>query len=47
MTLEFLHESALGDTLSFYGASDGNRFYFKTVNENGDACLTAEIIVED
>jgi acyl-ACP thioesterase len=43
MTLEFLHESALGDTLSFYGASDGNRFYFKTVNENGDACLTAEI----
>lgn len=47
MTLEFLHESALGDTLSFYGASNGDRFYFKTVNENGDACLTAEVIVED
>ena len=46
MTLEFLHESALGDTLSFYGASDGNRFYFKTVNEKGDVCLTAEVIVE-
>lgn len=45
MTLEFLHESALGDTLSFYGANDGSRFYFKTVNENGDVCLTAEVVI--
>ena len=44
MTLEFLHESALGDTLSFYGANDENRFYFKTVNSSGDVCLTAEVI---
>ena len=45
MTLEFLHESALGDTLTFYGAEQDSRFYFKTVNQNGDVCLAAEVIV--
>ena len=45
MTLEFLQESALGDTLSFYGANDGGRYYFKTVNTAGDVCLTAEVVV--
>ena len=45
MTLEFLHESALGDTLSFYGANEDGRYYFKTVNENGDTCLVAEVVI--
>ena len=45
MTLEFLHESALGDTLTFYGVEQDSRFYFKTVNQNGDVCLAAEVIV--
>lgn len=46
MTLEFLHESALGDTLTFYGAEDGGRYYFRTVNSAGDVCLAAEIITK-
>lgn len=45
MTLEFLHESALGDTLTFYGAEQDSRYYFKTVNQNGDVCLVAEVTV--
>ena len=45
MTLEFLHESALGDTLTFHGCYSDNRYYFKTVNENGDTCLVAEVVV--
>lgn len=47
MTLEFLHESALGDTLSFWGVNDGERFYFKTVNQNGDVCLVAEVVTDN
>ena len=47
MTLEFLHESALGDTLTFYGNNKDGRYYFKTVNTAGDTCLVAEIIVEE
>ena len=45
MTLEFLHESALDDTLSFYGANEDNRYYIKTINQNGDTCLVAEVIL--
>lgn len=47
MTLEFLHESALGDTLTFYGANKDGRYYFKTVNEANDTCLVAEVITEN
>ena len=46
MTLEFLRESALGDTLSFLCATEGADFYFKTVNSAGDACLSAKITVK-
>lgn len=46
MTLEFLHESALGDTLTVQGADDGKRYYFKTISSTGDVCLTAEVVVE-
>lgn len=47
MTLEFLHESAFGDTLTFYGTNKDGRYYFKTVNESQDTCLVAEVITED
>ncbi|MBO5415509.1 MAG: hypothetical protein J6A83_02620 [Clostridia bacterium] len=47
MTLEFLHESALGDTLTFQGACADGRYYFKTVNTAGEVCLTAEVVVEE
>ena len=47
MTLEFLHESAFGDTLTFYGANKDGRYYFKTVNKNNDTCLIAEVVTED
>ena len=47
MTLEFLHESAFGDTLTFYGTTKDGRYYFKTVNESQDTCLVAEVITED
>lgn len=46
MTLEFLHESVLGDTLTVQGANDGERYYFKTLNASGDVCLTAEVVVK-
>ena len=46
MTLEFLHESALGDTLTVQGANDGERYYFKTLSSSGDVCLTAEVVVK-
>ena len=46
MTLEFLRESALGDTLEFERAAEENDFYFKTVNGAGDVCLSAKITVK-
>ena len=46
MTLEFLHESALGDTLTFYGADENGRYYFKTLNPAGETCLVAEVVTE-
>ena len=46
MTLEFLRESALGDTLEFSCAVENNDFYFKTANSSKDACLSAKITVE-
>ena len=46
MTLEFLRESAYGDTLTFCGASDGGRYYFKTLNSVGETCLVAEVVTE-
>ena len=45
MTLEFLRESALGDTLRFVCAREEQDFYFKTVNCAGDVCLSAKITV--
>ena len=46
MTLEFLRESALGDTLEFICAREEQDFYFKTQNGAGDVCLSAKITVK-
>ncbi len=43
MTLEFIRESALGDTLSFYSRAEGEDIYFKTQNAAKDTCLSAKI----
>ena len=43
MTLEFVHESAFGDTLTFHRATLEDGYYFKTVNTAGDTCLVAEV----
>jgi acyl-ACP thioesterase len=43
MTLSYLHEAALSDTLTvFRGESDGV-YYFKTVNSAGQTCLEAVV----
>lgn len=47
MTLEFLHESALGDTLTFHGADADGKYYFKTTNTSGDTCLVAEVVTRE
>lgn len=46
MTLEFLRESALGDTLGFYRLEDGKDHYFKTENAAKDICLSAKITLD-
>ena len=46
MTLEFLRESALGDTLSFYSIAEDKDIYFKTQNAANDVCLAAKITLE-
>ena len=43
MTLEFLRESALGDTLDFYTAQEDKALYFKTQNTAKDTCLFSKI----
>lgn len=46
MTLEFVHESALGDTLTFFRARIEDGYYFKTLNTDGVTCLIAEVKTE-
>lgn len=43
LTLSFVHEAAMGRTLSVYrGKKDENIYIFRTVDENGVTCLEAE-----
>lgn len=43
LTLSFVHEAAMGHTLSVYRAmKDENTYLFRTVDENGATCLEAE-----
>lgn len=47
MSLSYLHEAALGDTLDIMRADDGKSYYFKTVNQNGTVCLEATVICDE
>lgn len=47
LSLSFVHEAAMGHTLSVYRAKkDENTYLFRTVDENGTTCLEAEAVVE-
>ena len=45
MVLSYLHEAAFGDALSVCGCERDGVHYFRTVNEAGDVCLEAQVIV--
>ena len=45
MSLSYLHEAAFGNTVKIYRADDGQKFDFRTVNEDGKVCLEAEILL--
>ena len=47
LTLSFVHEAALGHTLSVYrGQKDERTYLFRTADENGVTCLESEAEVE-
>lgn len=46
ISLSYVHEAAFGDTVSVLGARSGDSYFFRTVNQNGDVCLEAQIILE-
>ncbi|MBR2353372.1 MAG: hypothetical protein IKA76_02590 [Clostridia bacterium] len=46
MVLSYLHEGAFGSTLTVLSAKEGENRYFRTLDENGTACLEAQIILE-
>lgn len=45
ISLSYLHEAAFGNTVKIYRADDGQKFDFRTVNENSTVCLEAEILL--
>ena len=45
ISLSYLHEAAFGNTIKIYRTDDGEKFDFRTVNENGKVCLEAEILL--
>lgn len=45
ISLSYLHEAAFGNTVKIYRTDDGQKFNFRTVNEDGKACLEAEILL--
>ena len=45
-SLSYLREAALGDTLTVMRAKVGNRYFFKTLGEDGKICLEAEVILK-
>ncbi len=46
MSLSFLHEAALGHTLTVYRYEENGNFYFRTAAEDGTACLEAVLFTE-
>ena len=45
MTLSYLHEAALGDTITLLGVQRDDTYYIRTHNESGKVCLEAQILV--
>ena len=45
ISLSYLHEASFGSTVKVYRYEDEGKFSFRTVNEEGKACLEAEIIL--
>ena len=45
ISLSDLHEAAFGNTVKVYRTDDGQKFDFRTVNEDGNVCIEAEIIL--
>ena len=45
MSLSYLHEAALGDTVKVYTKKTDDRYSFRTVNQNGITCLEAEVLI--
>ena len=45
ISLSYLHEAAFGNTIKIYRTDDGQKFDFRTVNENSKVCLEAEILL--
>ncbi len=46
ISLSYLREAALGDTLSVLRARVDDRYFFKTLGEDGKVCLEAEVILK-
>ena len=47
MSLSYVHEARFGDTVSVYGTKRDNSYLIRTVNEAGDVCLEAEVLLRD
>ena len=45
ISISYLHEAAYKDTLQIYGIRSGEKYSFRTVNQNGDTGIEAEIIL--
>ena len=45
ISLSYLHEASFGSTVKVYRAENDGKFSFRTVNDEGKACLEAEIIL--
>ena len=45
MTLSYLHEAALGDTITLLGVHQDGSYYIRTHNEAGTTCLETQILV--
>ena len=46
MTLSYLHEAAYGKTVTVLRGEQNGSYYFRTLNDEGTACLEAQIITE-
>ena len=45
ISLSYLHEAAFQNTIKIYRINDGQKFDFRTINEEGKVCLEAEILL--